>query len=112
MLPGTLLAAPGPARPEHVQGVEPVERGQVGAGQQFGTQRHRLIPAPGPLQGDRPLPPQEDRVRIEIVFVAVGDAVGEIPLRLGESPLTGVHAVQVREGSARLAVKTRRERDI
>ena len=104
--------APGTDEPEHVQRVEPVERRPVGAGQHFGAQRHRLIPAAGPLQGDRPLPPQEDRVRIEIVLVAEDDAIGETPLRLGESPPTGIRVVQVREGPACLAVKTRRERYI
>jgi hypothetical protein len=48
----------------------------------------------------------------DVVLVAVGDAVSEVGLGLGEAPLADVHAAQVGVRAAGLLLQARRERDV
>src|SRR6266496_6797996 len=61
----------------------------------FRSHGQRLVPAPGLLQGARVVAAQEGPEGGHVVLVAVGDALGVVPLRVGVPPLVAVHRVDV-----------------
>ena len=90
------LAPAGPDRAEPVQRAEPDVRGRAAPAQQLAADGHGLVPAARPLQDAGPLAAQEDGVGGDVMVVAVGDALGEVPLGAGPVPVGDIAGVQVR----------------
>ena len=91
ILPDAWLAPAGPDQAEPVQRVEPVDRGRAAPAQQL--RLSATASSQRPVRSRQLVRSPRRQMRSgDVMLVAVGDAVGEVPLGFGESPLPLVAA--------------------
>ena len=113
VVPGAWLAPPGPDQAEQAERVEPVDRGarspRLSSSRLSGLAHsaQRPVRSRAVIRSLR----RQRRVGADVVVVAVGDALREVPLGFGELPLTAKDSLDVRERPAGLTLAARRHGD-